>query len=90
MYFKTSMLVGLMASATALGHVIHKQNTFGCGAPEPSEAQIEKARLMNMQEQAVQEAGIQEAQAAISVSTWFHVVASSEAEEDGYVTVSLP
>ncbi|EOD42929.1 Peptidase M43 pregnancy-associated plasma-A [Neofusicoccum parvum] len=86
MFFKTSMLAGLMASSTVLGHAIHKRDTFGCGAPEPSEALLEKARLMGVQEKAAKDAGIKFAKAAINVSTYFHVVAASEAEEDGYVT----
>ncbi|KAL1634235.1 hypothetical protein SLS58_010779 [Diplodia intermedia] len=85
MFVKTSLLAGLMASV-ALGHSIHKRDTFGCGAPEPSEELLTKAGEMAMQEKAVKESGIKFAKAAISVPTWFHVVAASESEEDGYVT----
>lgn len=87
MFYKTSMLAGLMAT-TVLGHAVHKRDTFGCGAPEPSEALLETARQMSLQEQAVKESGLKMAQAAISVPTWFHVVAASQSEEDGYVSVS--
>ncbi|KAL1614203.1 putative peptidase m43 pregnancy-associated plasma-a [Diplodia seriata] len=85
MFVKTSLLAGLMASV-ALGHGIHKRDTFGCGAPEPSEELLTKAGEMATQEKAVKESGIKFAQAAISVPTWFHVVAASESEEDGYVS----
>ncbi|KAF4313664.1 hypothetical protein SLS57_010268 [Botryosphaeria dothidea] len=87
MFYKTSMLAGLMAT-TVLGHAVHKRDTFGCGAPEPSEALLETARQMSLQEQAVKESGLKMAQAAISVPTWFHVVAASQSEEDGYVSDS--
>lgn len=88
MFVKTSFLAaGLMAS-TALGHALHKRDTFGCGAPEPSEELLFKAGEMATQEKAVKESGIKFAQAAVSVPTWFHVVAASESEEDGYVSVS--
>lgn len=87
MFYKTSMLAGLMAT-TVLGHAVHKRDTFGCGAPEPSEALLETARQMSIQEQAVSDAGIKMAQAAVSIPTWFHVVAASRTEADGYVSVS--
>lgn len=88
MFVKTSFLAaGLMAS-TALGHALHKRDTFGCGAPEPSEELLFKAGEMATQEKAVKESGIKFAQAAVSVPTWFHVVAASESEEDGYVSDS--
>lgn len=68
----------VLFAGAALGHTIYSRDTkFGCGAPEPTEEQLEISRQFAAKEAANREAGIQ-AQRAFSVNVYLHSVAASE------------
>lgn len=59
-----------------------------CGAPEPTEAQLAKAKSFLAQEQAARLAGnFTSAAATIEVNVYFHVVAASSTTAGGYLSV---
>lgn len=56
-----------------------------CGAPDPSRAQIEAAKILS-------EANNTELfrTETVTINTYFHIVATSKSEADGYLSVTLP
>ncbi|KAF2815557.1 extracellular metalloprotease [Mytilinidion resinicola] len=85
-----STLVGLAALASAFpAHTVQRathQHDFGCST-EPSDAFLAVAKEMSRQERGF--GRLSAANATIKVQTYFHVVAASEALEDGYVTDTM-
>ena len=61
---------------------------FQCGAPEPHAEHIRISEKFAAQEAAAAAAGSFAAEAVTTIDTYFHVVASSTALSDGYLTVS--
>lgn len=66
-----------------------EEKPFGCTAPRPTEAQLAIAAAMAEQEALEGSNVTVSARATIAVDVYFHVVASSTALTDGYVTVWL-
>ncbi|KAL1620272.1 hypothetical protein SLS56_009706 [Neofusicoccum ribis] len=82
MHVKTSFSVGLSAMLGAV-------NAAGprCSTSDPPAEFFEKSLEMNAREKAIKQAGILRARAPITVNTWFHVVAASDAVEDANISV---
>lgn len=61
-----------------------------CGAPEPTEEQIALAKSFYVMEQEARAAGNFSAAAqTIEVNVYFHVLSTSNAVEDGYISVCI-
>lgn len=85
MLFKSLAVTAAAALAgSASAHLIARNTTRSCGTPDPTKAQVEVSQQMLRQER-TRVASRQ--LAAIEVDTYFHVVAASESEADGYATV---
>lgn len=81
-------ILGLLAPL-ALGRAVGEK-AFGCGAPEPSEQQLEVAKILGAQEREMNAFGLLDTgKETITVDTYFHVVSISEDPEEGYLTVRL-
>lgn len=76
-----SILAGLVATAVA-------QRT--CGAPQPTEQQIAQAKAFYAIEQEARAAvNYSSAAQTIEVNTYFHVLSTSNAVKDGYISVRV-
>lgn len=75
----------LNRTADALGGTANARGR--CGAPAPSDAQMQAAAEFTENEGDM--AGDAFRAGTVTVNTYFHVVASSDSEEDGYLSVSL-
>ncbi|KAI1248649.1 hypothetical protein MGN70_009849 [Eutypa lata] len=80
MQIKAALLAGLAATSAAAQRA--------CGAPTPTDEQIEVAKLFAEQEAAVRIAGNSTRRAAINVNVYFHVLASSTSVSGGYISAS--
>ncbi|KAH8910356.1 zincin [Coniochaeta sp. PMI_546] len=83
MYIK-SFLVSAVFATTALAAATPKP--FGCGTPEPSQEHVRISQKFAAQEKEFAASGNLSIAATINVDVYFHVVASSTAVSDGYVT----
>lgn len=81
MQIKSALLAGLAASSAAA--------IRACGAPSPTEEQIEVAKEFAVEEEAVRIAGNSTRRAAINVNVYFHVLASSSSVSGGYLSVRV-
>ncbi|KAI1097983.1 Metalloprotease [Jackrogersella minutella] len=92
MFFKSFASAALLASS-ATAHLILERAPVNvtklCGTPEPTESQLAAAQAMYVKEKEDRENGLFRALASISVNTYFHVVASSESLDDGYLTQTM-
>lgn len=62
-----------------------------CGTPEPTEKQIAESKAFYAVEKEARAAGNFSAAAqTIEVNVYFHVLSTSDAVEDGYISVCLP
>ncbi|KAL8297811.1 hypothetical protein RB597_007153 [Gaeumannomyces tritici] len=84
--FAKTVFVAAAALASFVNAVAIEPNRFGCGAPEPTPEQIQIAQAFSIIE--AEQAGNHTlvARQAMTVDVYFHVVASSTSERDGYVT----
>jgi hypothetical protein len=87
MLIKTVLRAGAMATAV-MGHAIRSPGAL-CGTPQPSKAHMAMSAQFAAKEDAFRIAG-NVSLAAISVPTYFHVVATSTKEADGYLSVFPP
>ncbi|KAH7043345.1 extracellular metalloprotease [Macrophomina phaseolina] len=80
MFITKPTLIGLLAT-------IGPANAIRtCGTLDPPAELLQKSRELKAQSDALKEAGVMVSKAPITVNTWFHVVAASEALEDGNIT----
>lgn len=89
MLFKSLAVTAVLASS-ASAHLSARNVTRSCGTPHPTEAQIRASQQMLQQERARVASGELRSFATITVDTYFHVIAGSESEDDGYATVRKP
>lgn len=79
--FVKNILTGAFMAGAAMGHAIRSAGPqkFTCGAPEPSEKQLEVAANLALQEAEAEASGNSTlaARATIEVDTYFHVVSTS-------------
>jgi hypothetical protein len=87
MQLKATILSALLASTVSAAVAGTKHKVFSCGTKEPSAEHIKISQKFAAQEKEFAAAGGLSTAATISVDVYFHVVASSTAEADGYVTV---
>ncbi|KAJ4385737.1 hypothetical protein N0V93_010167 [Gnomoniopsis smithogilvyi] len=81
MYKKTFLLLGALVASCAAAAA------RSCGAPEPTEAQIALAKSFYAMEQEARLAGNYSAAAqTIEINVYFHVLSTSNAVEDGYIS----
>ncbi|ORY56354.1 uncharacterized protein BCR38DRAFT_355844 [Pseudomassariella vexata] len=80
MQFK-SLLLGALAATSALAY-------RACGAPDPTEDQMEVAHSFSIQEEAARIAGNVTKRADINVKVYFHVLASSTSVSGGYISAA--
>lgn len=88
MLLKTFLSSCLTASVVT-AHAIRGATKFSCGTPRPSEAQIATSNRLAQKEAEARAAGNFATRATIEVDTYFHVVASSKSESDGYLSDSV-
>ncbi|EKG13569.1 Peptidase M43 pregnancy-associated plasma-A [Macrophomina phaseolina MS6] len=80
MFITKPTLIGLLAT-------IGPANAIRtCGTLDPPAELLQKSRELKAHSDALKEAGVMVSKAPITVNTWFHVVAASEALEDGNIT----
>ncbi|RYP76949.1 hypothetical protein DL771_001502 [Monosporascus sp. 5C6A] len=84
MLFKSLAITAALAASTS-AQLSPRNITRSCGTPLPTEAQIQASQQM-LQDERVRITSGRRPLRALTVDTYFHVVAASEAEEDGYVT----
>lgn len=77
---------GLASLASALS-ISPRDGVTRCGAPDPSVQQIEEAKALSILEVNMASTASLKAE-TIVVDTYFHIVASSESEAGGYLSVS--
>jgi hypothetical protein len=87
MYIKSLLLPAVFA-ATVLTAATPRP--FGCGTREPSAEHVRISQKFADQEEEFAASGNLSIAATINVDVYFHVVASSTAVSDGYVTVRRP
>jgi len=87
MHFSSLVLQSIFATAISAAAT---PRPFGCGAPEPSQEHVKISQKFAAQEKEFAASGNLSIAATINVDVYFHVVASSTAVSDGYVTVTLP
>lgn len=85
MLSKLTLALGLAGLASALSGTANARGR--CGAPAPSDAQMQAAAEFTENEGDM--AGDAFRAGMVTVNTYFHVVASSDSVEDGYLSVSL-
>lgn len=90
-----SIVLSALVAATTSAHSRRQTGprSFGCDAPLPSEAQLSIAAELAEQEafMSTNATALAERQSqSLVVDVYFHVVASSTAAADGYVSVWLP
>ncbi len=83
-----SLLLPAVFAVTILAAATPKP--FGCGTPEPSQDHVRISQEFAAQEKEFAASGNLTIAATINVDVYFHVVASSTAVSDGYVTVGPP
>ncbi|RYP82296.1 hypothetical protein DL769_001698 [Monosporascus sp. CRB-8-3] len=83
MLFESVAITAALAASTSaqLSHNI----TRSCGTPLLTEAQIQASQQMLQDERVRIASGVRPLR-ALTVDTYFHAVAASKAEEDGYAT----
>ena len=86
MYFSSLVLQSIFAAAISAAAT---PRPFGCGAPEPSQEHVKISQKFAAQEKEFAASGNLSIAATINVDVYFHVVASSTAVSDGYVTVNF-
>ena len=81
------MISALVLAVLALAHLAPATEVppERCGAPDPSRAQLSAAAELSFQESVDRREGFRSAM--ITVNTYFHVVAKSSNEADGYLSV---
>lgn len=84
--FGKSVFVAAAALASFVNAVAIEPGRFGCGAPEPTQEQLQVAEAFSVIE--AEQAGNSTlvARQALTVDVYFHVVAASTSLSDGYVT----
>lgn len=88
MLFSGLILPALLAGSIAAHPGIRSEAGLDfCGTPAPTEEQIQASKFL-LERERLQVRSASER--TLKVDTVFHVVAASESQEDGYVTVSLP
>ncbi|KAI0110545.1 metalloprotease [Hypoxylon sp. NC0597] len=92
MLFKSTAAAALLASA-AVAHVIFPRasgnSTRICGTPEPTEQQMAASQAMLAREREMRAKGEFRTLRSISVNLYFHVVASGNSVDDGYLTQQM-
>ncbi|RYP28350.1 hypothetical protein DL767_007255 [Monosporascus sp. MG133] len=84
MLFKSVAITAALAASTST-QFSPRNITRSCGTPLPTEAQIQASQQMLQDERVRIASGVRPLR-ALTVNTYFHVVAASKAEEDGYAT----
>jgi hypothetical protein len=87
MQLKATILSALLATTASAAVAGAKAKVFNCGTKEPSAEHIQISQHFAAQEKEFAASGNFSIAATISVDVYFHVVASSTAVADGYVTV---
>jgi len=87
MYVKSLLLPAIFA---ALASAAATPKPFSCGTKEPSAEHVKISQKFAAQEKEFAASGNFSILATINVDVYFHVVASSTAVSDGYVTVGTP
>jgi hypothetical protein len=87
MHVKSILLPALFAAIASAAATPKPPKPFACGTPEPTQEHIKISQKFAAQEKEAAAAGNFSIAATINVDVYFHVVASSTALSDGYVTV---
>jgi hypothetical protein len=80
--------IALQALFAAVVSAAATPRAFNCGTPEPDQEHVKISQKFAAQEKEFIASGNFSIAATINVDVYFHVVASSTAVKDGYVTVS--
>ncbi|KAI1391663.1 Metalloprotease [Hypoxylon trugodes] len=91
MFFRTAA-TALLASSAAAQYMFPRvsgNSTRLCGTPEPTEQQIAASQAMLAKEREIRLKGESRALRSFSVNAYFHVVASSQSLDDGYLTQQM-
>lgn len=83
-------LSAFLAIVTLAEAVTPGTNVARCGVPAPSEAQIAKAREMQVRERSQSLLEFRDDTNHITVPTWFHVVYVNQTERGGFIPVRIP